>query len=486
MTTHVTLKVRVKRLLPKNKFARSVSVLAGGTAIGQLIAIIGSPVITRLYSPEDFGVLAVFASMLTILGVIASLRYQLAIPLPESEVEAANVTLLSLLVVLIMVVLTTVIVVPWRYDIAEVMNTPLLAEYIWLVPLGLLLIGIYETFYYLAIRLKAFPAIAKSKLTQSLCTVSFQLIFFGLGPIALLLGRVFGQATGSGTLASIFFSQRQVIFRNASLSIIGKAALRYRRFPLYSSCAGLFNTGSSQLPPLVFAMFYSASAAGLYMLAQRVIALPMALLASSIADVFMPNAVEAIRESQLRNSVASLQRQLAWIALPPTAVLFIIAPEVFRIAFGSNWEEAGHMVRWLTPMLFLQFIASPLSRIFIAMERQALGLALQANLFFLRLGSLGLAKYMALDLLEAVIWYGMASGFGYFVYVGAIAVVTGNSLSAYLMTWVSCLPWLIVITAPLLGFSLLADSLLSFSGLAVLIASFALLFIYYKTAFSWR
>ena len=78
------LKETARRLLPRNRFARSVSVLVGGTAAGQIIVMAASPILTRLYSPEDFGLLSVYAGLLGILGVIASLRYQLATPLERS------------------------------------------------------------------------------------------------------------------------------------------------------------------------------------------------------------------------------------------------------------------------------------------------------------------------------------------------------------------------------------------------------------------
>ena len=117
-----------RRLLPKNHFARSVGILAGGTAAGQAIIVAASPILTRLYTPEDFGVLAVYASLLSILGVVASLRYELAIPLPESDEEAANVTVLSLVVVLGMALVTAAIALPFRQPIAEALNTPVLTR----------------------------------------------------------------------------------------------------------------------------------------------------------------------------------------------------------------------------------------------------------------------------------------------------------------------------------------------------------------------
>nr|WP_274520339.1 oligosaccharide flippase family protein [Ectothiorhodospira sp. 9100] len=143
-----------------------------------------SPLLTRLYSPEDFGLLAVFAALLGILSVIASLRYQLAIPLPESDEEAAHVVVLGLIIVADMSLLATVLVIFFAQPIADVFNTPALASYLWLLPLALLLSGIYQVFNYWAIRVKAFTPIARTKLTQAIATVSVQLGGYLLGPLA--------------------------------------------------------------------------------------------------------------------------------------------------------------------------------------------------------------------------------------------------------------------------------------------------------------
>ena len=474
------------RLLPAGSFARNVGVLTGGTAAGQAIIVAASPILTRLYSPEEFGVLAVFAALLGILGVIASLRYELAIPLPETDEDAANVAILSLVVVLGMALASAAVAIPLRQPIADALNTPLLAKYIWLLPLGLLLIGIYQVFNYWAIRTKAFSAIARTKLIQSLSMVTVQIAGYALGPLALLSGRIFGQAAGTAALGSLAFANRSEAFRRASPFGVRDAATRYHKFPLYSSWAGLLNSGGSQLPPILFSVFYGAGAAGLYMLAHRIIALPMTLVGKAIADVFMPDAVEALRESRLRDSVALVQKNLARIALPPAAILFIVAPDVFRIVFGPDWEEAGHMVRWLTPMLFLQFIVSPLSRIFLVLERQKLGLILQGNLFVLRLGSLVITGFFSVTFLNAVFWYGMASAIGFFMYIVVIAFVTENSLRDFIKNWSSCAPWLTIIITPLiLSFYFTETDFMSFKIISVIFSTITLIY-YYKNEYAGR
>jgi len=136
-----SLKPIVTKLLPKNQFARSVAVLTGGTASVQLLLVLAAPILTRLYTPEDFGLLAVFVSILGILSIIASLRYELAIPIAEDDKTALHLVVLCLLVVIAMAFLSGVIIFLAGDWIVNVLDAKSLGSYLYLLPVGVLLIG---------------------------------------------------------------------------------------------------------------------------------------------------------------------------------------------------------------------------------------------------------------------------------------------------------------------------------------------------------
>ena len=449
------LKEQIKKLLPKNRFARSVSILAGGTAAGQAVVVLASPLLTRLYSPEDFGLLAVYASLLGIIGVVASLRYQLAIPLPEKDEEAAHVVVLSLLVVLGMTLLTILVVVFFRDPIAQAVNMPVLANYLWLLPLGLLLTGIYDIFNYWAIRIKAFPAIARTKFAQSLSMIGVQLGGFMLGPLALILGHVSGQAAGNTSLGMLAIRNRWSLFSRVSLKNVILAARRYRRFPIYSTWGGAFNTAGTQLPPLLFAALFSASAAGLYMLAHRVLSLPTALLGNSIADVFLSSAADARRNNNLGELVNKLHSTLAKLAMPPALILFITGPELFSLIFGPDWHKAGEVARWLAPMLYIKFIVSPLSRIFIVLEQLALNMFLQGVLLGSRVLSLVIIYILNGSFIEGVILYGAVSFLSYTLFLISITLLTKDHIKNFILPSLKIIPVSLFIIMPILLYMLL-------------------------------
>ena len=186
------IKATIQQVLPNNPFVRGVTVLVGGTAGAQLLTVLAAPLLTRLYSPEDFGMLAVYASLLALISIISSLRYELAIPLPEDDAEAANIAVLSLILVGLSTLLAGFMMLLASQPLANVLGLPGLARYLWLLPIGVLFGGTYTIFNYWSVRTKRFTTIASTKLRQAVAMIALQLTAFKLGDIALLYGHVVG------------------------------------------------------------------------------------------------------------------------------------------------------------------------------------------------------------------------------------------------------------------------------------------------------
>lgn len=221
----------LRKILPKSQFARGVSVLIGGTAGAQLLAVLATPLLTRLYGPEDFGVLAVFTAMLAFFTVISAGRYELAIPLPESDQDAAHVTVLGFALVLCTTLIAAVVFLVWPQQIAKAINAPQLAGYLWLIPFGVFFLGSYQVFSSWAVRKKQFSELAKTRVYQSISTLAIQLGGHALGPLALLFGHAAGQGVGAGGLAHAALKRPEL--QQVSLPGMRAQARRYKNFPIF-------------------------------------------------------------------------------------------------------------------------------------------------------------------------------------------------------------------------------------------------------------
>jgi O-antigen/teichoic acid export membrane protein len=459
-------------LLPKGAFARGVSVLVGGTAAAQILLILAAPLLTRLYTPEDFGLLAVYSSLLALIGVIASLRYEQAIPLPEDDVEAANVTILSLLCTVTNAALVAVSIYFLGATIARALGVDGLAKYLWLLPVGIVLSGAYTVFNYWAIRKKQFAIIAETNIRQALSTIVIQIAAYKIGGLALLLGQVTGQSVGTRSLAKSALSMQA--FRQISWGGMRHALVRYQHFPIYGSWAGLVNTAGHQLPLIMFAAFFGAAAAGAYALANRVLLLPANMIGSAIGNVFLSHAPSAKREGNLKEHFVKLQDRLIQVGLPPAVFLIVIAPQLFDIFFGREWRIAGEFAQFLVFGVFFAFVVSPLSTIFAVLEKQRLGLYLQLFLFGARLSAIFVGVWLS-DLMIGVMCFSIGSVIGYLAYVVALSSLTNSGLLNFASSFVVNLMYSAGIVLPMVisGVSLNAQS--SASNYFAFIVSAALL-----------
>ncbi len=365
----------VRRLCGRGFFGQ-VAILVGGTAFAQALTVLVTPVLTRLYQPDDYGVLAVYVSLLSFPSVVASLRYEYAIPLPKDKVDAANTLALALAIVVGLSAVAGVVAWFLRDYIVGWTQTPTLAPYMWLVGLGVLWSGTYRALTYWAIRKQAFGRIARTRVSQGLGQVLIQL---GMGllhcrPLGLLVGSVVGQGAGSTTLGTLAWKQDQEALRGITWGGMRQVAWRYRRFPFFSATA-LLNIAGLRLPALLIAALFGAVVAGSFGVVMRVMGWPMQFIGGAIAQVYTGEAARLVRESPA-DLYALLMRTTRRLALIGLSVLGVglLAPLFFSFVFGERWHEAGVYCQVLAPMLYAQFVVSPISALANIVERQDLQL----------------------------------------------------------------------------------------------------------------
>lgn len=355
---------------------RNVVIVAGGTATGQALAILVSPILTRLYSPDDFGVLSVYSAILNTLLAIVSLRYEMAIPLPVKDEDAINLVALAFGISLLVSSVTGIVIGIYGYQLAVWVNVPKLQPYLWLLPFGLFVTGIYQMLSYWAIRKKAFQGLAKTKLNQSFSQsiVQIGLGLLKVGPVGLLLGHLSGQSGGIGTLSTSLFGGKHDLIAGVSWRGVRRVAERYKRFPIILSWSALFNTLGQQLPALLLATFYGLDVAGWFAVSERVSRAPARLVGMAIAQVYLGEAANLIKENPagLERTFASITWKLLLFGGIPILVIGTASPWVFPIIFGSEWYQAGKILQLMSLSVAAQFVVAPLSQTAILFERQDL------------------------------------------------------------------------------------------------------------------
>jgi O-antigen/teichoic acid export membrane protein len=426
------LKNNFERLKP-GSFFMNVTILASSTAFGQIIVILVTPILTRLYEPDDFGIMAAYASVISIISVITALRYDFVIPLPDSDKEAVNVVALSFTSLVAVTILTTIFVLVFGSITSDWLQTPKLVNYLWLLPIGVVAVGTYQILNFWAIRKQQFNTLAKTRVSQMVGRAITQTVagFLKFGAGGLIVGYIVGLGGGIGTLTKIMWKDAKESFYSVSVSGMSRAAKRYKRFPLVNSWSALINSLSQELPVLIISSLFGTTVVGWFYLSLRVLRVPFNVIGQAIAQVFYSRASVASRGGDLPRVTYQVYDQLVRISLGPLLWLGLMSPSLFALIFGSDWEVSGYYSRWISPWLFLLFLTTPLSAIVYVKERQRPELIFQVVLLIARISVLYLAATYG-DASAAIIGFSLVSTLILIVYLFWLMITSGNTSQSVL------------------------------------------------------
>ena len=377
---------------PSHTFSGDVIKLVTGTILAQAIGILVMPVVSRLFAPEAFGIAAIFSSITGIIGTIVCLRYQLAIMLPESTVEAINILGVSLISIILVTFIVTLIIFIGNEAIIDLLQAPQFKDYLWFLPLAIFFQGLFLALNYWNSRSKMFGRISIARVIESFTTHPLKLAcgFAGFASGGILIGTtVIGSIVASVILSCQIWKEDKHKFQNINWKAIYNGFIRYKKFPIIDTWGGLLNSVSWQLPALMLSSYFSTAVVGFYALGLAVIKRPLNILSSSLAQVFYQKACDDKNASGKNGELIEvLMDKLMFIGILPTIVLSLVGEELLGFIFGQNWLEAGFYTQILAPWMFFWFISSPLSSLFWVYERQGAAFSAHLIIFMTRVISL--------------------------------------------------------------------------------------------------
>lgn len=357
----------------KSESIRNVSTLVAGTGIAQAIALAISPILSRIFNPEDFGVWAIFIAVTGVFGVIASLRYEMAIVLPKEDEDACAVVWLSLMINVVISIVLLLLVLLFGKAFSSFMEIPSFYPWLFLTPLAVFLMGVYNSFNYWTTRQRRYTLNSAARITQTAGTAGVNLGVGSLtsGATGLILGQVFGLFC-----ATFFFVLRSLkikpeLRRRPSNIKLKEVAAKYRNFPLVNTPHAFLSTMQDSGIVFVIKYFFSTAILGSYSFAFRILKAPVGLIGSAVFQVFFQKASKASSQGErIRPMMWRLHKNLFLIGLPPFVLLFFYAPQLFAFVFSEPYRQAGEIAQIFTPWLFLNFLMSPLSSITLVKNRQ--------------------------------------------------------------------------------------------------------------------
>lgn len=407
----------ISKYLPKGSFARNVLTLMTGTTLAQAIPIAVSPILTRLFSPAEFGVFAVYLAIVSVLAILATGRYELAFMVPKKDRDAAALAVAAFMLSLFVSLVILLVVFLFNEDIAKVLKVTEYRHWLYWIPLSVVLTAGYQSLNYWSNRRGYYRRMSSTRMAQSaaMSAVHVGAGYAGKGMLGLISGAVLGQVIAFLLLAWNVKNNDMESFRSLTREKLISVCKRYIDFPKFLIAAHSLNIASFQSPVMLLGAIFGTGVAGYFMLTQRVIGAPMSIVAGAIGDVFRQQASESYTHAgSCREIYKKTFRRLLFIAVLPFLIFFIVAPDFFAFVFGETWRASGEYARVLMPMFFVQFITSPLSSMYMIAQKQRIDLLWQISLFSLILVSFGIG-YIFSDLMLGLYLFSASYTFMYAV-----------------------------------------------------------------------
>ncbi|MET6996588.1 hypothetical protein [Chitinophaga defluvii] len=360
-------------IILKNNFVKSFLILISGSAAAQIINFGFYPLLSRIYDSKDFGVLALFTSIIGICSSFTSGKYELAIPTVKEEAEARKIVKVAMFFSVSFAILVALILfLIWSF-FPNFQRELFQNNLVWLVPISIILINGYEIFTYYYIRYGNLKIILRTKLYQAasknIIQVGGGVLFLNKG-MFLVLGLIMSQSTGLYSFVKKYFKGRKIrpFFERDSFRFqkaeIFKYAQLYKKYPLFLIPSGFLNKLGIELPVFFFTLYFGASFTGNYAMANLVTLTPISIIIQSLSKSYLNEfsvKYSTSGEKALSFYNAFHLKLLKWTLLPCILLCFVIKP-LALFALGAKWLLAAEMMQYLCALAYFQLIYSTISQ----------------------------------------------------------------------------------------------------------------------------
>ena len=411
-----------ERYLSKGSFGANALTLITGTTIAQAIPILISPVLTRIYNPSDYGVLALFGAFVAVISIVAHGRYDLAVMLPEDDKEGASLVFLSGALALTTSILSLIIFLVFSKRLSVILGNPAISGWLYLVPLAVLAVSVNDIFTYWTNRRKRFKDLAYSRIAESVVSVTVKLGMglMGYKPAGLIIGMLLGQIEVVYVLVSRTIKNEKGSFLGIDFKSMMSCARRYSNFLKFSTVGAIFNVGSKEIPVILLAVFFNPAVVGFFALAKKLMNLSINAFGQSITQVFYQKVSECRFDGTKTASITmELYKKLLYVSIIPAMAVFVYGDWMFSFVFGSKWFFAGRYAQALSFWMLFTFVSQPFASLLAAFEKQKNQMIFDGVLFALQVFTISVGAVAGLDAFSAVLAFAVVSAivrFGFTLY----------------------------------------------------------------------
>lgn len=387
----------LRRAFSEHAVGRAIALVMSGNVIAQAIILLALPIITRIYSPEQMSLLAVYVAILTMITVGACLRFEIAIPIPKDDETAINLAALAMLSTVSVATLVIVVLIVIKITNIQYITEHLLWNYAWLFPLGILFAGFFAAAQYWSIRQRRFFLIGRTRIFQAVVGVVVQI---GAGllniiPLGLLLGHLLMTSAGFLGLFQLARKNDSHLIKLVSCSSMREAMVSHKDFPKFSIIEGLATTGAQQIIVLLISIISIGPEAGFFFIAMRALSAPISLITNAVSQVYLQKAPGHLRSGTLQIFTRKIWVAIAIVFVPPLVIFGLFSVPIFEIVLGPEWARVGEMVVFLLPMSLASLFSASVGMVMHITGRQKQMMWLNLFGFVMRVGGVALSAFVA-------------------------------------------------------------------------------------------
>lgn len=394
-----------------SEFWMNVSKLATGTVFSQIIAILLTPIITRIFDAKDIGVLNLFNQIVGILVVISVLRLDRAVVLANQS-EAKKLINSGITLIIIFTSVIVIITYPFGDIWFNYLNLKYPPYFILTIPAAFFLQSITNLFKAGGNTFTLYGTMAKAILIQAFLVQVLKITFginLGAGPAWLVLSELIAALTTVLFLWWALYKKANFKIELVKLHDLKKQLVHQNKFIKFDVPGSLLNFFSWSIASFLLAYYYDAQTVGYYALGFTMLRLPMNLLGKAIGDVFYKNSANDANDLiKLRISSNRVVVHLFSFGLLPMAAIYFFGDVLFSFFFGKEWIPAGEYSQILSFWTFIWFISSPISNLYYVLNLQHKFLQFMGSSLVIRALSIIVSSHF-FDAKSVIIAYSVAS-----------------------------------------------------------------------------
>lgn len=369
-----------KFLVAPSGVYRGMLIILMGAGLARIVGIVSIPALARIYTPEDYGVLALYTSLVTMLAPIMTLRYVQAIPLPKTDLIAFNLFSVCFKLIVFFSLLLAFALAVWGEVILGWFNMEVLMPWRWLIVLGATGTALYELFSLWATRKRKYTIISKAQLTQSLTGNAAKILLGLLGykPSGMIIGQFLSQSSGITSFVKDARDELKAFVPKIRRNKEILAAKYYQNFVWFRFPSQILMVLSVQAPVLMMASLYGKELTGQLSMAMMALSLPVGLIGEAMSKAYYAE-ISSLGKNNINKIIKltfSVQKNLFYIGIPLAIIIYYSSEFVFKLILGDSWATAGIFSSLLAPFILFQFTSSPLMEVINILSAQIVYLIL--------------------------------------------------------------------------------------------------------------